>query len=101
MNLEKGRRYKIKLKKYHHFYSIPAMGRNVCEFVVKSIRKTKGANKTEGHECQIEWVKIPLAFEKTDYPFSMKYIARNNKLPFWFIGDADYEIVWLGVHSVA
>lgn len=95
MELEKGVVYKVQLKKYHHFYSVPTVGKSVCEIMVKTCKSTKGANKTVGKVCEIEWVKVPAMFRKSDFPFTVNRISKNNRFDFWFLGDADYELVFL------
>jgi hypothetical protein len=45
--------------------------------------------------CKIKWVKVPKKCCKWDIPISYDTMEKRKWFDFWFLGDADYEVIFL------
>lgn len=51
----------------------------------------------EGHkgECKIKWLKVPKKCCKYSIPNGWDSMSKNKFSPHWFLGDFDYQVVFL------
>ena len=72
----------------------PKYDKDVFTISIESCSNTPEYDGETGN-CKIKWLKVPKRCCKWNIPTSWTAMKKNKHYKYWFIGDADYEVIFL------